>query len=95
MRFERAIRHACRMELFDDANDVEEWLELLDYESFWTEIAALDLEIQSREGCDEQIARGIVDEATLLFVLKGMARLELIERFNLKRRDTMPFYSLH
>ena len=83
------------MEMFNDTDDVEEWLEPLDREGFWAEIAVFKLEIQSRESCDEQIAAGIVGRATVLFVLKGMARLELIERFRLRPRDRMPALSFH
>jgi len=80
---------------FNDWQDVEEWLEPLDYEAFWREIAAFQPEIQSRESCDEQIAAGIVDEATVLEVLKRFVWLELIERYSLRPRDRMPVYSLH
>jgi hypothetical protein len=80
---------------FKDRQDVEEWLEPLSYEEFWQETAPFALALQSKESCDRQIARGIVDEAVVLDALKGMARLEIIEMFNLPVRDTMPWYSLH
>ena len=83
------------MELFDDWQDVKEWLGPLDYEAFWREIAVFAPEIQSRESCDEQIAAGIVDEATVLDVLKEFVWLELIQRYDLRPRDRMPVYSLH
>ena len=81
--------------LFKDKEDVEEWLAPLDYEAFWKETAPFALALLSRDSCDDQIASGGVDRKTVLFILKGMARLELIERFQLPVRDTMPWYSLH
>lgn len=83
---------------FKDADDVEEWLETLDYDAFWLEAAdafVLDLYGQSRDTCDKQIASRSIDENTVLCALKGMARLELVERFNLRTRDIMPWHSLH
>lgn len=81
--------------MFKDRKDVEEWLEPLDYEAFWREVAAFDPDIEPRELCDEDIAAGIVDQATVLEVLKRAVRLELIERFGLRPRDRMPWHSLH
>jgi hypothetical protein len=83
------------MMIFDDMEDLEEWLAPLDWESFWKDTAGFELVLQPRESCERQIATGGIDEKTVLYVLKGMARLELIERFHLKPRDVMPWYSLH
>lgn len=83
------------MVTFKDRKDVEEWLELLDYEAFWREVAVFDPDIESRAVCDRDIADGVVDEATVLDVLKRAVRLELIERFGLRPRDRMPWHSLH
>ncbi len=83
------------MELFDDWQDVREWLEPLDWRAFWREIEPFQPEIQSRESCDEQIAAGIVDKATVLDVLKEFVWLELIARYNLRPRDHMPVHPLH
>lgn len=83
------------MMMFKDRKDVEEWLEPLDYEGFWVETEPFGLELQSRESCDRQIASGSIDEATVLSVLKGMARLEIVRRFSLGARDRMPWHSLH
>lgn len=83
------------MPAFKHMEDVEEWLAPLDYESFWRKTAPFALGLQSRESCDRQIASGSIDEATVLSVLKGMARLELIERHALPVRDTVPWMSLH
>lgn len=83
------------MSQFADAEEVEEWLAGLDYEAFWREAERLELDIQSRESCDDQIAIGSVDEAMVLRVLKGMARLELIDRFKLYPRTAMPWERLN
>jgi hypothetical protein len=95
LHFVFAIRHTFGMPAFKDMEDVEEWLRPLDYEGFWRETAIHGLAIQPRESCDRQIMSGSVDQATVLSALKGMARLELIQRYALPVRDTMPWMSLH
>ena len=81
--------------MFEDREEVEEWLEPLDYEAFWQEIADLPVSIQSRESCDAQIARGIVDEALVLRVLKGMVRSQIVRDQDLKPRIYVTEMSLH
>ena len=44
---------------------------------------------------DADIAAGSVDEASALAVLKGMVRLELVQRYGLRPRDVMPWHALH
>jgi hypothetical protein len=83
------------MEPFVDMEEVEEWLEPLDYRMFWKEIARFELDLEPRESCDAQIASHSIDEKTVLFVLKGMARLQLVERFHLRPRASMPFDRIH
>ena len=83
------------MKTFDDQEDVEEWLAPLSYEAFWNEIDPFDLDIEGRQSCDAQIASGSIDEATVLTVLKGMARLEMIALYGLKPRDRMPWRLVH
>jgi hypothetical protein len=84
------------MQYFEDRQDVEEWLEPLGYDDFWREVSTFPLTmLQSRESCDEQIARGDVDEETVLYVLKGIVRLEIVQQQNLKPRDTVPWMSMH
>lgn len=90
-----AIWHHGLMEFFDDREDVEEWLEPLGYDAFWRETAVFCLGLPDREDIDAAIARGELDTDCALYALKGMARLELIQRFGLKPRDIMPWYSLH
>lgn len=83
------------MVMFKDRKDVEEWLAPLDYDAFWREVAVFEPAIEPREICDRDIAEGIVDEPTVLAVLKRAVRLELIDRFGLRPRDRMPWHSLH
>lgn len=80
--------------MFNDMEDVEEWLAPLDYAAFWNAAEGLELELEPKESCDAQIARGSIDEATVLHVLKGLARLELVERFRLRARGRT-WRSLH
>lgn len=80
---------------FEDCEDVREWLEPLDYETFWREVAPCALALPPRSSCDAQIASGSIDAGTVLSVLKGMARLEIVERLRLPARDRMPELSLH
>ncbi len=83
------------MMVFNDMEDVDEWLAPLGYDDFWREVEPFALELQARESCDRQIASRGIDTATVLSVLKGMARLELVERFNLPPREVMPWHRLH
>lgn len=84
------------MRYFEDRQDVEEWLEPLDYEEFWREVSTFPLTmLESRESCDEQIAQGKVDEETVLYCLKGIVRLEVVLQQELKPRMTVPWFSMH
>ena len=68
------------MVVFQDVEEVEEWLEPLGYEAFW---AAKDnwpvFTIAEREHCDGLIERGEVSEETILRGLKSMAISKLSE----------------
>ena len=83
------------MRYFEDRTDVEEWLEPLGYEEFWREVSTFDLDIPDREDCDADIATGGVPEATVLFVLKGMVRLQVVAQQKLPARITVSWMSLH
>ena len=82
------------MEKFKYTDDVEEWLEPMDYSGFWFAIEPYDLELQPRDHCDEQIASGVIDLDTVLDVLKYMARLELKEKLGLEMRMPTPWLKL-
>ncbi len=83
------------MQCFEDQEDVRDWLESLSYEAFWREVSAFDLRLQSKESCDAQIASGSIDEATVLRVLKGMVRMQIIDQQNLPPRDYTTPLSMH
>lgn len=78
------------MVVFQDIQDVEEWLEPLDYIAFWDAIAPYKLGVDDREHCDGLIAGGISTTEKLLPVLKFMAMMELRIMFNLRHRIRIP-----
>ena len=79
------------MVIYEDIEDVETWLDPLDYIEFWKEIADWRVfALGDREHCDDQIARGIVDQETVLYCLKAQARITLPQRFGLKPRIIEP-----
>lgn len=82
------------MKIFKYIDEVEAWLEPMNYLEFWTAIAPYDLVLQDREHCDAQIAAEEVDEATVLVVLKHMARVELTEMQNLRWKPVTPWLQL-
>jgi len=82
------------MKEFRTIDDVEDWLEPMDYSGFWYVIEPYDLVLQPRDHCDDQIASGVVDLETVLDVLKSMARMELTQRHGLHWRLPTPWLKL-
>ena len=82
------------MKQFKYIDDVEAWLEPMNYLEFWTAVAPYYLILQDRAHCDGQIASGEVDEATIMIVLKHMARVELTKRHGLKWKPATPWVQL-
>ncbi len=82
------------MRKFKHIDDVEEWLEPMDYQGFWHNIAPYCLVLQPRDDCDRQIASGEVDEKTVLEVLKYFARIELTKRHDLHWKPATPWLKL-
>ena len=78
------------MVVFEDIQDVEEWLEPLDYVAFWDAVAPYFLTLQDRTHCDGLIAGGEVSTDLILSVLKGLAVMELRTAFNLHDRIHEP-----
>lgn len=78
------------MVVFEDIQDVEAWLEPLDYLAFWEAVAPYRLTLQDRDHCDELIASGAVAASLILEVLKGLAAMELRQAFGLKSRTYHP-----
>jgi len=75
------------MVIFQDIQDVEEWLEPLDYIAFWEAVAPYGLfSVADREHCDGLIAGGKVKQELILEGIKGMARNSLRDGFGLKHR---------
>lgn len=78
------------MVAFRDIQDVEEWLEPLDYPGFWEAIAPYRLALDDRDHWDGLIVGGIATTERLLDMLKFMAMMELRLLFGLKDRVTEP-----
>ncbi|CTQ58149.1 hypothetical protein [Roseibium album] len=78
------------MVVFEDVEDVIEWLESLGYVDFWEAVEPYQLTLQDRDFCDGQIASGSVPQNLVLSGLKTLARIELTQRLKLKRRCPEP-----
>ena len=81
------------MVVFEDIQDVEEWLEPLNYVAFWDAVEPYFLTLQDREHCDGLIAGAEVAADMILNVLKGLAVMELRVAFGLKDRVYHPYAS--
>ncbi|MFT6658562.1 hypothetical protein [Maritalea sp.] len=82
------------MKIFKDIDEVEEWLAPMDYEGFWIAIEPYGLTLQPKDHCDQQIADGEVDQATVLEGIKYLARIELTQIQNLHWRMPTPWLKL-
>lgn len=78
------------MVIFEDIDDVVEWLVDLGYVAFWEAVAPYNLALQDRDHCDGLISSGEVPQALILKGLKMMARIELTEMFGLEWRIYEP-----
>lgn len=78
------------MVVFEDIDDLEEWLAPFDYLSFWNAVAPYNLVLQDRDHCDALISSGTVDAALVLEGLKYMAVLEISKAFGLRYRAYHP-----
>lgn len=76
--------------IFQDIQDLEDWLRPLDYVQFWDAVELYGFSMQEREHCDGLIAGGKVDPALILGGLKFMAVLELSASLSLKDRVREP-----
>jgi hypothetical protein len=75
------------MVVFQDVEEVEEWLEPMDYITLWEAMVPYGVfSIAERDHCDELIASGTVKVETILYGIKAIARTGLIERFGLDHR---------
>lgn len=78
--------------IFEDIDDVEEWLEPLSYIEFWEAVAPYNLTLQDRDHCDDLITKGEITTDLALDVLKGLTVQELRRAFGLKDRAFHPPY---
>lgn len=83
------------MKNFKDLDEIETWLQPMDYSGFWYAIApyieAHDLMLQPKDHCDREIKNGVVTEDVVLDVLKTMVRDELSIQLNLRWRAPTPW----
>lgn len=78
------------MVAFRYIQDVEDWLEPLDYIAFWEAVAPYGLDLLDRDHCDGLIAGGKADTALVLGGLKFLAVMDLQARLGLRHRITVP-----
>tara|TARA_R110002072_G_scaffold150788_2_gene299368 strand:+ start:7732 stop:8019 length:288 start_codon:yes stop_codon:yes gene_type:complete len=75
------------MVVFQDIEEVEEWLDPMEYVALWDAVAPYRIfSIADRDHCDGLIAGGKVRADTILDGIKAMARSGLIDRFGLQHR---------
>ena len=75
------------MVVFQDIEEVEEWLEPLSYIDLWEAVAPYNVfTIAEREHCDGLISSGKVKPELILKGLKNVARSGLTARFGLSYR---------
>ena len=79
------------MKKFKHIDDIEQWLEPMEYEEFWYVIKDYYLVLPSRDGCDQQIWDGEVEQELVLEGLKYMARIELTKRHDLHWKMPTPW----
>lgn len=79
------------MLIFEDEDELEEWLAGLDYDAFWKAIEAMPyVNIEERSAFDAQIARGVASEAEALDGLKAFAQIVIAEAQDLLPRFIEP-----
>ena len=78
---------------FKTINDVENWLDPMDYDGFWHALAHLGLDISEKSHCDEQIKSG-ANKDTVLNVMKAFTRIEFTQSLKLKRKPLTPWVKL-
>lgn len=76
------------MVIFKDIEEVAEWLDPMDYVTFWDAVAPYRIfTIAERDHCDGLIMGGKVEQETILTGLKYIARDGLRDRFGLTHRQ--------
>jgi len=75
------------MVIFQDIQDVETWLEALDYVALWEAVEPYAVfSEEDREHCDALIRNGDVPQDLILDCLKGMALRSIRDKFGLQHR---------
>ena len=79
------------MIVFEDIQDIRDWLDPLGYDAFWEAIACWNIYTGAdRAHFDQVLARGVTDADTMLTCLKTEVRLTLTDRFSLGERSFEP-----
>lgn len=79
------------MVIFEDIEDVVEWLGPISYIDLWDVLAPHGIfDEDTRSHCDTQIAKGVVSQDTVLKCLKTEARMILTDRYGLVTRVHEP-----
>ena len=79
------------MVVFEDIQDVEEWLAVHDYAGCWEAVAPWAVFTDDEQAhYDQVMADGHIDPMTVLFCLKDIACLRLRTRLGLKDRMFPP-----
>lgn len=81
------------MVIFEDIQELSDWLEPMDYVAFWDAVEPYHLTLQDRDHCDDQISSGEVPMELVLSCLKTMARIELTTKLGLTHRSPIPVES--
>ena len=82
------------MKEFNYIDDIDDWLEPMNYQEFWSIIGLLDLELVDKDICDQEIESGATDPQKVLTFLKGLARVDLADRFQLDWKPVTPWLKL-
>ena len=79
------------MIVFEDIQDIRDWLEPLDFEALWEAVEPWAIfEGADRAHFDQILASGVTDTETMLTCLKAEVRLALTDRLGLEERHYEP-----
>jgi len=78
---------------FEHVQDVEEWLEPMNWDEFFVKLCPYGVDAEIRADCEISVANG-GSQATVLSVIKSLMRIELTNELGLKRRPITPWVQL-
>ena len=81
------------MRNFEHVQDVEEWLEPMNWDEFFVKLSPYGVDAEIRADCETSIANGASPD-TVLSVIKSLMRIELTKELGLKRRPITPWVQL-